>query len=61
MSKLVLLWVGLHLLAQAQPIGLFSNHSSVGEADGTAEFDPSTGVYKITGKGANIPAGMLIA
>ena len=54
MSKLTLFWIGLPLLSLAQPIGLFSNQSRVGEADGTAEFDPGKGVYRITGKGANI-------
>ena len=53
MYKLSLLfWIGLQL--SAQPTGIFSNHTSVGEADGSLDFDPSKGVYKITGKGANI-------
>lgn len=54
MSKLTLLWVALQLVSQAQPIGLFTNQTHIGEADGSTEFDATKGVYKIAGKGANI-------
>lgn len=55
MSKLALLWIGLQALSQAQPmIGLFTNHSNVGEAEGSVEFDGAKNAYKIAGGGANI-------
>ena len=54
MSKLTLLWIGLQLLSRAQPVGLFTGHTNVGEVEGTAEFDSAKGIYKISGSGANI-------
>jgi len=54
MSKLTFILAGLlasHSL-DAQTIGIFTNHSNVGEAEGSAEF--SSGGYKISGSGANI-------
>ena len=60
MFKLTLLSIGLRVLLQAQlplqaqAVGLFTNHSSVGEAEGFAEFDNAKSAYKIAGSGANI-------
>ena len=43
-------------LAQADKFGAFTNSDDVGAAPlhGSAEFDPATGQYKITGSGADI-------
>ena len=38
----------------AQPVGLFTNHSNVGEVEGSVEFDQAKGTYKVSGSGANI-------
>ena len=54
MFKLTLLSIGLRVLLQAQAVGLFTNHSNVGEAEGFAEFDNAKSAYKIAGSGANI-------
>ena len=52
--KLVLLCTAACLPMCAQSLGLFTDHSNVGEAEGGAEFDAKAGAYKLTGSGANI-------
>ena len=54
MNKVTLLTLGLPLLALSQPLGVFSNQSTVGEGGGSAGFEALKGVYSINGKGANI-------
>ena len=56
--KLVALLLGTAFIASAQDVslGLFESHSDVGETPkkGSAEYNPSTGEYRITGGGANM-------
>lgn len=58
MSTLTLIMIGmaagLAIPSNAQQLGLFTNHASVGDATGTAEFDAAKASYKISSNGANI-------
>ncbi|HEY3743476.1 MAG TPA: hypothetical protein VGL53_26700 [Bryobacteraceae bacterium] len=56
MSKLILLAAGFIgvLALSAQPVGVFTDHSNVGEVKGGVEFDSAHGAYKISANGANI-------
>ena len=55
-SKLIALLLGAAFLVSAQDLGPFESHSDVGKTPkkGSAEYNPSTGEYRITGGGANM-------
>ena len=56
--KLLALLLGATFIASAQKpaLGPFDSHSDVGETprQGSAEYNPATGEYRITGGGANM-------
>jgi len=56
MRLLLLLCLSLRVFAQTSSIGAFTSFTDVGDppVKGSAEFDPATGQYRITGSGTDI-------